>query len=64
MSLIKIDSPLRSSLLKKLKRVLLVMTELGGILSKATSLRIFLFFISLMEGFISEEETLCQSDSF
>jgi len=24
----------------------------------------FLFFISLMEGFISEEEILCQSDSF
>jgi hypothetical protein len=34
----------------------------GGMFPKATSLRMFFFSISLMEGFISAEETLCQSD--
>jgi hypothetical protein len=49
-----------NSPVKALKSVPFTMAVSGGRLPKATSLRIFLFFILLMQGFIAKTGEFCQ----
>lgn len=49
---------------KTLKSVPLVMMVSGGILPKATPLRILLVFMSFIEEFLTKQEIFCQMDGF